>query len=182
MADYPLAAHTGVSGTYDPSVLALTGWVDWSEAVSAILTGAAVIVGATLAVMYGRRATVTVAAETHRTHGRVILTARPAVCAVGLFRIKFDGPEGAQVKVTEVIAADEQLGDGRYWDAEAVFGPSFVEGGETLTTTVTFDLGPLPENVVGWRVSIGIDVARWWTDWSWADQVFVPVPPAAPEA
>jgi hypothetical protein len=164
-------------------VLALT-WVDGSEAIGAILTAAAVVAGAVFAVMYGRRATVTISAEVHRSHGRVILAARPSVCAVGLFRLRFHEPEGAGVVVTEVIATDEPyvLADGRHWNAEFVFGPSFVEGGETLTTTVTFDLGPLPPNVAGWRVSLGIDVTRILSDWSWADQVFVPVPAVATQA
>ena len=68
------------------------------------------------------------------------------------------------------------LADGRQWQAEAVFGPSFVEAGETIWTTVLFDVGPPNNDIVGWRVALDITVARRFRrdkEWSWDDRIFV---------
>ena len=127
-----------------------------------------------IAVLYGRKATAGVSATAHLTEEGVLISARPSICAVGIFRLKFADDDGATVRVIEVFRTDGGLTDGRQWDAKAIFGPSFVEGGETLTTTVIFDLGPPPRGLVGWRVSFGVTSARLLRQgWSWADQVFV---------
>jgi hypothetical protein len=84
-------------------------------------------------------------------------------------------PAGARLR----IAWDTGLEDGQFWDAEGVFDKAFVEGGETLMTTVLFLLGPSFPGLVGWRVSFGVNVERrlfGGPAWSWADQAFVPVP------
>lgn len=153
-------------------------WVDASEAAGAIATALGLVGAVAIAVFYGRKATANVTAAAYLADGAVLLSARPSVCAVGLFRLKLADENGATVRVTEIVQIEDGLRDGRRWDAEAVFGDSFVEGGETLTTTVVFPLGPLPQEVIGWRVSLGVTVQRWPSgrQWSWADQVFVPRP------
>jgi hypothetical protein len=153
-------------------------WVDASEAAGSIAAALGLLGGVAIAWFYGRKATAQVAAEAYLANGSVLLSTRPSICAVGLFRLKFTGDDGATVRVTEMVQTEHDLRDGRHWDAEAIFGESFVEGGETLTTTVVFPLGPLPVEVVGWRVSFGVTVQRWPSGqgWSWADQVFVPRP------
>jgi len=87
--------------------------------------------------------------------------------------------DGITVRTTEVIRTDTGLEDGQWWDGEGVFEKAFVEGGETLTTTVLFILGQSFPGLVGWRVSFGVNVERklfGGPGWSWADQAFVPIP------
>lgn len=153
-------------------------WVDVPEAAGAIATALGLLGAVSIAVFYGRKATANLTAAAYLTDGAVLLSTRPSVCAVGLFRLRFAVEEGATIRVTEMVQIEDGLRDGRRSDAEAVFGDSFVEGGETLMTTVVFPLGRLPQEVVGWRVSFGVTVQRWPSgrQWSWADQVFVARP------
>lgn len=155
----------------------------WSHIFAAVGSTAALMAAAVAAGFYGRKATAILAAEAHIADHMVLLSARPSVRAVGVFRLRFSGDDGATIRVTEVWRDEDGLVDGQFWEAGAVFGPAagggghFVEAGETLLTTVLFNLGPLPPGVVGWRVSFGINVERrrFGGSWSWADQVFVPV-------
>ncbi len=151
-------------------------WVDVPEVAGAVATALGLLGAVTIAVFYGRKATAQVSARAYLANNVVLLSTRPSVCAVGLFRLKFADDDGATIRVTEIVQTDDGLRDGRHWDAQAIFGDSFVEGGETLTTTVVFPLGLRPPEVAGWRVSFGVTVERWPSGrgWSWADQVFVP--------
>ncbi|GEM_PF-3287820 len=153
-------------------------WIDASEVAGAIATALGLLGAVAIAVFYGRKATAQVTGEAYVADGAVLLSARPSVSAVGLFRLKLGDHDAATIRVTEMIHIEGGLRDGRHWDAEAVFGGSFVDGGETLLTTVVFPLGALPAEVVGWRVSFGVTVQRWPSgrQWSWADQVFGPRP------
>ena len=45
------------------------------------------------------------------------------------FESDFAKHDGAKVRVTEVFKVGGNLVDGVHWDADAVFGESFVEGG-----------------------------------------------------
>jgi len=154
-------------------------WVDYAEAAGALAAVLGLVGGVVLAISYGRKATATVAAELHDADGQHLLAVRPSICAVGVFRLRFVGPQGAQVRVNEILRTGGSLVDGLRFDAEAVFGETFVDGGETLMTTVLFELGePIPE-LVGWRVSFGVTVERRLVQssgWTWADQTFVPRP------
>jgi hypothetical protein len=93
------------------------------------------------------------------------------------------GGDGCTVAVTEVWTTPDGLANGRRWESTAVFGPSFVEAGETVWTTVVFDVGPPHPQVAGWRVVLDVAVARRFRRervWSWDDRIFVPVPTARP--
>lgn len=149
--------------------------VHWTDVVTAVATAAGVSGGALVAIFYGRKASASISAEVHVTETGVVLAARPAVVGAGIFRIRFARQNGAKVRVTEVFRVGDNLVDGIHWVADAVFGESFVEGGETLTTTVVFPLPGLFLELVGWRVSFGVTCSRMLgKGWSWGDQVFVP--------
>lgn len=121
-------------------------WVDASEAAGAVATALGLLGAVATAVFYGRKATANVAANAYLIDGgAVLLSTRPSVCAVGLFRLKFADEDGATIRATEMVQTESGLRDGRHWDAAAVFGDSFVEGGEILATTVVFLLVPCPE-------------------------------------
>jgi len=165
--------HAANSGTPDH-------WLDVMTGFGAAVTGAGVVVGAVFAVRYGRKATVSLSADTVNVPGgNILVRVRPCVQAVGIFRLRFSGTRGgAVVTVTEQWADDKgDLHNGRFWDEDWVFGPSFVEGGETLTTTAVFPIPDIPERVVGWRVAIAINLPRRAAipsdPWTWADRVFV---------
>jgi hypothetical protein len=156
--------------------MAAIHWVNIIEAAGALAATIGVVGGAAVAVMYGRKASVSIAADAHTADAHVIIAARPSISSVGFFRMKFDRGGAVAVRVTESYFAGTRMTDGRHWDQEDIFGASFVEGGETLATTVLFDLGELPSDVFGWRVSFGVTTSRvrGSPGWSWADQVSVP--------
>jgi len=175
----------GFQRGYGPAALGHPGssdhWLNVVLGIAAVVTIAAAVIGGIVAGRYGRKATVNLSAEAVPTATGAIVSVRPSVQAVGIFRLRFHGNRGAVVTTTEVwadVAGD--LHDGRFWDQDAIFGPSFVEGGETLTTTVVCLLKNLPTAVVGWSVSIAIAVPRRrlipGDSWTWADRVFVPRP------
>jgi hypothetical protein len=163
-----------------PLILAST----WSEAFSAAGATAAVaatLVGAIVAVRYGRKATAQIEASVYEAAGTILMAARPSVRAVGVFRLAFTGDDSSIISVTEVWTTQDGLVDGSTWRSPAVFGSSFVEAGESIWTTVVFDLGPPSEYLVGWRVVLDVALTRRFrrgTDWVWDDRVFVPSPAA----
>jgi hypothetical protein len=154
-------------------------WVDVFSAAgaSAALIAAA---GAVFAAgLYGRRATIEVEAQAHQSLDGFVVAVRPAVRAVGVLRLRFEEDEGAWIRVTEQYQSGDGIVDGLYWDASAVFGQAFVEGGETVRTTTVIDVGEAPPTLIGWRVSFGISVTRRRPSrgsWMWGDQAFVPLP------
>jgi uncharacterized membrane protein len=168
-------------------------------AASAVL---AFLGGAYTAARYGRRASISVSAKTMLHTSGVVLSVRPKVRAIGIFRVRFHGPRGAVIRVAEWYVPaghDSALGlnpqhpeapaleRGRVWEHAAVFGEpggreeQFAEGGEELSTTSDFLL-PLPSpSTVGWSVNLFIVApSRWFpgSSGSWADRVFVPRPDA----
>ena len=154
-------------------------WVEAFDAVGAAAAFLAAVGGATVAVLYGRRANVAITGTAHVAVGRIVVALRPSVRAVGVLSLHFAGVDGAQVEVTEVLAGPDGLDRGLTWERSAVFGDDFVSAGETLTTTMTVDVGVPPVNLVGWEVSFGIAVARLRPAknvWTWADQAFVARP------
>jgi hypothetical protein len=60
--------------------------VDASEAAGAIATALGFLGAVAIAVFYGRKATANVTAAAYLADGAVLLSTRPSVCAVGLFR------------------------------------------------------------------------------------------------
>lgn len=155
-------------------------WLNIVLGVAAVATTLGVFAGGYLAARYGRKASVSISAEAHTIDGGVVIATRPVVRAVGLFRVKFKDDAGAAVWLTEMYLDDQGgLSSGSKWKQDNIFGPSFVEGGEDLTSTVLFHQPEPKPRVVGWRVSIEITVANRLLPgkgWSWADQVFVPKP------
>jgi hypothetical protein len=139
-------------------------------------TFAGVAVGAYLAAMYGRRGSVSVSGVAHALPSGVVVTARPCVKAVGLFRVKFQEEGGATVRLTELCKVGLDLKEGFEWEQSGVFGQQYVDAGEELRTTVIFQPGLRPE-VVGWNLYLRVEATtrlfKSRTGW-WADQVFVP--------
>jgi hypothetical protein len=164
-------------GKMSPVVAAL--WVEVFSAAGSVAAIVAAIGGVFAIGLYGRRASIEVVATALSAEKEIFLSIRPSVRAVGVLRLVLDQGEGAWLRVTEVFRSVEGPVDGLRWDAGAVFGQSFVDGGETLRTTTLVGVGALSAGVIGWRVSFGVSVARRWPGqgrWLWADQVFVPVP------
>lgn len=162
-----------------PVIVAEPGWLEGFVAAGAGATVLATLTGGAIAVFRGRKGTVVLEARAYDLGDRLALAARPSIRAVGVFPLKLLENQSF-VTVTEVLATAGEPGlvDGREWLADAVFGSAFVEAGEGLSTTVVFDLGALVPEVVGWRVSVDIAVARALrkTVWMWDDRVFVPRP------
>lgn len=147
---------------------------------------AALVGGAFVAFVYGKKADAHIEGKVHKTpNGTLVIEARPSLHAVGFRKIKIAGGDwaSASVRVTEVwsVVRPEgvKLEDGFYWDASDVFGTKekiTVAGGETLTTTTLIEIGPPPpEGVIGWRVLFqGVTRrALWIGGWQWDDRVFV---------
>jgi hypothetical protein len=117
--------------------------------------------------------------------GTLLMAARPSVRAVGVFRLAFADDESCSISVTEVWSTTDGLVDGATWRSPAIFGTSVVEAGESIWTTVLFDLGPPADYLVGWRVVLDVALTRRFRpgrDWVWDDRVFVPAPAAKPVA
>ena len=156
-------------------------WVDASNAAGSYAAVLGLGGGIVLALRYSRRASVTVTAELHEVSGGAVIAVRPTVRDDGVFPLTFLKKDGATVTVTEMILGEDgKISDGEPWPGP-IFDRQFVEGGETLTTSVLFPLRTIPPNVIGWRVSVEINVRRWLhrqssKPWSWSDRVFVPRP------
>ena len=158
-------------------------WTDVFSAAGSVAAVLAAVGGALVAVRYGRKATAQVEAAAYEAAGTLVLAARPSVRAVGVFRLTFREEQGCTITVTEVWTTQSGLAEGRQWQTEAVFGPNFVEAGETIWTTVLFELGPPAERLIGWRVVLNIAVTRRFQrerEWTWDDRIFVPTPTIRP--
>jgi hypothetical protein len=157
-------------------------WLTIVTGLGAFATAAGVATGAVLAVLYGRRASVSVTASPHVTPSGVVVAARPVVKAVGIFRVKFHATEGALVRLTEVYIEQGELKEGRSWTETGAFDQQYVDAGEELPTTVIFPPISPPGSVIGWLVYLKIAaptrLAKFRSAW-WMDQVFVPRPDAA---
>ena len=154
-------------------------WFTVVTGISAVGALAAVATGALFAVRYGRRASVEVTAKAHPRTGGVLVAVRPTVKAVGVFPVKFHKTRGAIIRVTELyVGGDGRILDARHWDQSNIFGPEFVEPGETLATSSVFPLPPPTLSTIGWRVSVEVAAPTRFLSSSgaWADQIFVPLP------
>jgi hypothetical protein len=140
---------------------------------------AGVVTGASIALLYGRKASVSITATSHVTEWGVVIAARPIVKAVGLFRVRFHAIEGATVQLTEVYVEDGELKEAQSWTDAGAFGQQYVDAGEELATTVIFPPVNPPGSVIGWNVYLKIaaptPLARLRGAW-WTDQIFVPRP------
>lgn len=158
-------------------------WLNIVLGVAAILTSVALLGGGWLTWNYGRRASAFVTAlATPVPDGGFLITVRPVVRAVGVFRVMFQEQTGATVSVTEMWwdPVSQQLREGREWSQTQAFGQQHVEPGEELgTTTLLHAFTPSP-HVLGWSIAFGVDARRkWWLPRSsaaWTDRVFVPLP------
>jgi hypothetical protein len=151
----------------------------------------AVLGGGTLAALYGRRASISLSGEVHEIPNAFVVSIRPVVKAVGIFRVKLDETRGARVRLCEAFID----GDGNlrvdddpahrninWWEHSETFRQQYVDPGEELTTSVVFaPLTPSSPSVVGWYAFLKIyaptRLTRVRTAW-WADQIFLPHPPA----
>jgi hypothetical protein len=129
-------------------------WLNVVLGLAAIVTAVTLMAGAIFTARYGRRASVSVKADADKIPGGYILTVRPSVKAVGVFRIKFTkGAAGSQIRVAQVYV-DEQWQPVRITGEprQDIFGESFVEGGEELATTTVVPVSEPPGSVIGWFV------------------------------
>jgi len=113
------------------------------------------------------------------TQHTVVIATRPSIRAVGVSRLSLDRQASSVVQVTEVWSSDDGLADGRSWISRAAFGSAYVEAGEALWTTVLFEVDPLAERLVGWRVVLQVVAGRGFhkrSTWTWDDRVFLPAP------
>jgi hypothetical protein len=174
-------------------------WLNVMQGLGATATVLVFLGGAYSVARYGRRASVSVEAKAMQHSSGVVLSVRPTVKAVGIFRVKFHGPRGAVIRVAEWYVPpgyDPDLGydpqnphglalvEGRVWEHAAVFGEKgeqFAEGGEALSTTSDFLLPNPSPSTVGWSVNLFIAAPTRWMPGSsgaWADRIFVPRPDA----
>jgi hypothetical protein len=156
----------------------MSSWIDISEASGAISATLAFVGGLAISFRYGRKANAEIAGSAYENAGKVTVATRLSISAVGLYRITFSKENGVHIRLTEVVQGPTDTHDGRSWLQGSPFGTSFVEAGETLTSTVIFPLGESQADVIGWRVSFGFTVERRPAMrrllWSWADTAFIP--------
>jgi hypothetical protein len=154
-------------------------WLTIVTGLASLATAAGVVTGAVLAVLYGRKASVSITASPHVTPAGVVVAVRPLVKAVGIFRVKFHASEGAVVRLTEVYTQKGELKEGRSWTLTGAFDQQYVDSGEELPTTVVFPPMNPPASVIGWLVYLKIAaptrLTKFRSAW-WMDQVFVPHP------
>jgi hypothetical protein len=142
---HPLLHHAAFSGSSDH-------WLNIVLGLAALATLAGFAAGAIFTGRYGRRASVSLSAKATPVPGGYLIVARPSVKAVGVFRVKFTkGEEGSQLQVTQVFI-DAEWQPVRVPDERRsnLFGDSFVEGGEELTTTTVIAVPKPPASVIGW--------------------------------
>jgi len=158
----------------------MSSWIDISGASGAISATLAFVGGLFISFRYGRKANAEISGSAYKNADKVIVAARLSISAVGLYRITFSKENGVHIRLTEIVQEATDIHDGRSWRQESPFGTSFVEAGETLTSTVVFPLGESRTDVIGWRLSFGFTVERWPSLrgllWSWADTAFIPQP------
>jgi hypothetical protein len=141
------SANPGSVGTFP--------WSTFWAALGSITAAAALLGGAAVAVYFGRKATVSITGDAHSYARQVTLSARPSITAIGYFKFV---PLNASVSVVELLRplngeltqADEE------WAVDGVFGNQFANGGETLSATTPFNVGPPGDEVVGWLVRIDV--------------------------
>jgi hypothetical protein len=154
-------------------------WFAIVTGIGSLAAAAGVATGAVLAILYGRKASVSVTASPHRTPSGVVVAARPIVKAVGIFRVKFHATEGVTVRLTEVYIEEGELKEGRSWTKIGAFDQQYFDAGEELPTTVVFPPIDPPGSVIGWLVYLKIAaptrLVKFRSAW-WMDQVFVPRP------
>jgi hypothetical protein len=154
-------------------------WVNVMTGVGAAVAATGILTGGVIAWLYGRKASVSITAKVHRTADGVILATRPLIKAVGIFRVRFQGPHGASVQVRELHLDDNALAGlrlGDQWEQAAVFGEQHADGGEQLPTTVIFRIRNPAPTVVGWVVWVTVQAPTRWVpnaSESWADRIFV---------
>jgi hypothetical protein len=165
-------------------MLALAWSSDFSIGnIASVVVVLGVFAGSTALLLYGRRAIVTVTATlVEAADHSMILQVRPSLQAVGQFKIKVDQSDESYVAVIEVLRTDQHLVLGKTRKVGTLFGKGFAIPGETLNSTVLFDLGIPPKEVDGWLVVISVGAQRIGSrqDKSWDDRIYVPVPKGEP--
>ena len=148
----PASIRKGIAG-WDvlPHYLARHG-LNLVVGLGAFATFAGVVIGAVLAVLYGRTGSASVSASVHLTPAGYVIAARPSVKAVGLFRVKFSEKAGIVVRLVEIYVDNDQLKEGREWTDTSSFGHQYADAGEELLTTVVFGPVQAALTVVGWTV------------------------------
>ncbi|MCU1494504.1 MAG: hypothetical protein JWO62_2268 [Acidimicrobiaceae bacterium] len=156
-------------------------WLNVVTGIGALAGGTAAVLGGALATLYGRRASVSISALVHRTAAGFVISTRPVIKAVGLWRVKFHESKGVLVRMTEVYVGD----DGSLLETDdpqehsRAFNQQYVDPGEELTTSVTFPPTNPSPSVIGWQVYLKVTaptrLAKFRSGW-WMDQVFVPRP------
>jgi len=162
-----------------PTVVIEPSWLDPFVAAGATATVVATAAAGGIALFRGRKGTVVLTADAYLLAGRHVVAVRPSLHAVGVFRLNILQNDSA-ITVTEILGVPGIAGlqEGRVWQTAAIFGDSFVDAGEGLSTSVVFDLGPPAPDVVGWRVSATVAVSRFLrrTVWTWDDRLFLAIP------
>jgi hypothetical protein len=153
-------------------------------AAGAVAAVVALAGGVLVAIYYRHKATLSIAGEVVTTDSGTVLAVRPAVSAVGPFKLKFADPDGAVVRVTPVLATKD---DGTFTDTanakkrsafppDITGKPQFVSPGETLASSRLFRVEPSTPRLLGWFVSLTISSTGLLRHGlHWADLVFVPV-------
>jgi hypothetical protein len=153
-------------------------WVSVPDVAGSSATAVAFVGGVVLALRYRHKANVRISADATRTAtGRVVISARPIVDAIGPLRLHFASPDGATVSVTEVLETSSGTAEGACSKRSAFPGRQFVSQGEGLSSTRLFLVDTGKTDLVGWRVALSVTASGFLRDGlSWADLVFVPLP------
>ena len=169
-------------------------WLQIALLLGALATFVGAVTTFVLAARYGRKANVSIDAAAHERASRTIVAVHPSIRAVGVFSLRIEA-DSTWVTVTEVLRPfGGTARDSRQWINKTIFatdadgkggeegvavGEERVAPGETVSKVVLFDVGHPPVELLGWRVSCGVEARRAWSRtgvWVWADSVFVPAP------
>ncbi len=132
-------------------------WLNVSLGGGAIFGAAAVIVGAYFTARYGRRASVSIAAEAQRSKYSCAVVARPSIKAVGVFKVRFSH---CSIKVAEIrhVADGSLVASEHPQIMEDVFHSAYVDGGEDLRTSVLVPVLMPSREIVAWAVRFELKV------------------------
>jgi hypothetical protein len=161
------------------------GLLDAWEIVGAAATALGLVVGAVIAAVYSRKATVAISAVPHSTSSGTLLVTKPSVTALGPFGLKLaeGDPGGAVIEVSEVLTTEDGSGTerGATYPLREAFPrddqerQQFASPGETLTGSEFFVVDTSSPRLAGWLVCLSVASKGIRAGLHWQDRVFVPL-------
>jgi hypothetical protein len=128
--------------------------------IASIATILAALAGSIFALRYGRKANAIVTGGAQRMpDGDIILSARLSVQSAGFRQLKIRDPRFTMLSISEVSRQGVSLDSKEVIRESNVLHQDLVAPGETVTTSLEYNVGAPNKNVVGWALHFAV-VAR----------------------